>query len=161
LVEPITNAREAWGWEKKKEDESGTEKGVTMKWFTENIYNPLANIPPVFIDGFLYFLIAVFGASIGILSEDDAYKYINEFVLYHLKFWVKVGLAGATALKMFRSTSYSEHYDKTLKKEAEDKPAELLKKHQAAEEEAKLLAVRDAAKLAEVKAELKTDAPKI
>lgn len=129
-----------------------------MKWLHEHFYLPLANIPAVFIDGFLYFLIAVFGASIGILSEDDAYKYINEFLLYWLKFWSKVGLAGATALKMYRSTSYSEHQDEQAIQKEADAPAELLKKNQAAEEEAKLLAAKDAAKLAEVKAELKTDA---
>lgn len=131
-----------------------------MKWLNDNVYEPLAKIPAVFIDGFLYFLIAVFGASIGILSEDDAYKYINEFVLYWLKFWSKVGLAGATALKMYRSTSYSAHQEEKAKEKAADEPAELLKKQQADEQEAKVTAVKDAAKLAEVKAEVTEQVPK-
>lgn len=75
------------------------------------VQNYFVSIPAVFIDGFLYFLIAVFGAALGVLTEDDAYKYINEFLLYWLKFVCKIGLAGSTAIKMFRSTGFSQHQD--------------------------------------------------
>ena len=72
-----------------------------------------AGIKPVTIDGALYVLIALFGAALAELTSDDAYKYCSPYVLYYLKFATKLGLAGATALKMFRSTAYSEHLANT------------------------------------------------
>lgn len=73
------------------------------------IYNKMHNLPPVFIDGFLYFLIAVFGSIEAGMANDDAYKYMNAYVVFYIKFFSAIMLAGATAIKMFRSTTYSEH----------------------------------------------------
>jgi len=70
-----------------------------------------SKIKPVTIDGALYVLIALFGAMTATFSSDEAYKYVNP----HFKYWAQhvVGwaLAVVGSLKMFRSTSYSEHLD--------------------------------------------------
>lgn len=64
---------------------------------------------PVVIDGLLYVCIAMFLAMEATFSSDDAYKYVNS----HFIFWAKAFVgwlgAGAGALKMFRSTTYSDH----------------------------------------------------
>lgn len=70
-----------------------------------------SQIKPVTVDGALYVLIAVFGTCITVLNSDDAYKYFNPYVLYYSKAIGAILLAAVSALKMFRSTSYSEHLD--------------------------------------------------
>ena len=71
-----------------------------------------ASVSPTFIDGLLYVMIAVFGAGVASFTSEEAYKYINPYVLYWLTETSKWGLAAVTALKMFRSTSYAEHQEK-------------------------------------------------
>lgn len=78
-----------------------------------------SKVKPVIIDGALYILIAVFGAIEGIINQDDAYKYWNVNTLYWTKFLVIVALAATGALKMFRSTTYSEHLETKQKEENE------------------------------------------
>lgn len=78
-------------------------------------------IPDAYIDGALYFLIAVFGALLAGLTEDDAYKYIEAYTLYFLKMFSKVGLAGATAIKMYRSTGFADHKAKIEEEKTEPK----------------------------------------
>lgn len=68
-------------------------------------------LKPVVIDGFLYVVIAVCGFAEATLTSDDVYKYMNPFLVFYTKWIVGMIGAGATALKMFRSTSYSEHQD--------------------------------------------------
>jgi len=71
-----------------------------------------AGIPSVFIDGTLYALIAWLIFSQSYLGGDEAAKYISP----SWKFWINyiVGGLGAFfgAIKMFRSTSYSDHQQK-------------------------------------------------
>lgn len=64
---------------------------------------------PVIIDGVLYVCIVTFAFIQSYFTSDEAYKYINPYVLFWVKFGT--GLLGviAGALKMFRSTSYSDH----------------------------------------------------
>lgn len=71
--------------------------------------NYFGQVSPVFLDGFLYMLIAVFGAVQGHLSLDDASKWVNPQVLFWLKGGVLVCLTSVTAIKMYRSTSFAEH----------------------------------------------------
>lgn len=73
------------------------------------IQNYFAAIKPVTVDGFLYILIAVFGTVQGLMQSDETYKYMSPYVVFYIKFFSALLLAGATALKMFRSTSYSNH----------------------------------------------------
>lgn len=75
------------------------------------IYETLNSVPAVFIDGCLYFFISIQTAVSLSLNSEEAYKYVNPFVLYWLKNSVAWGLAGCGAIKMFRSTSYSDHQD--------------------------------------------------
>lgn len=77
----------------------------------------IITLKPVVIDGLLYVCIALFLAMEATFSSDDVYKYVNA----HFIFWAKalVGWMGAAAgaLKMFRSTTYSDHLanEKTTK----------------------------------------------
>lgn len=67
------------------------------------------SIPPVFTDGALYVSIAVFGFLLSQLGSEEALKYISAANLFWTKLIFGTFLAGFTALKMFRSTSYADH----------------------------------------------------
>jgi hypothetical protein len=64
---------------------------------------------PVFIDGTLYVVIAVCGFVATMIGSDESYNRFSEQALYWGKLVNGSLLAGATALKMFRSTAYSDH----------------------------------------------------
>jgi hypothetical protein len=66
-------------------------------------------ITPAQLDGALYIMIAVCGAVQTFFSSDEAYKYINAYLLFYIKCSAGIVLAGVGALKMFRSTTYSDH----------------------------------------------------
>lgn len=74
--------------------------------------NYFGQVPPVFLDGLLYMLIAVFGAVQGYLSLDDSAKWVDPQILFWLKGVVIVCLTSVTAIKMFRSTAFAEHQRK-------------------------------------------------
>lgn len=69
----------------------------------------LGSIPPVFLDGALYFMIAVDGAFLATLSSDEAVKYIGAALLFWIKMILSSLNAGLLAIRMFRSTSYADH----------------------------------------------------
>ena len=73
------------------------------------LQNYFTNIRPVTVDGALYVLIALFGFMQSTMASEEAYKYASPHVLYWSKFVVGSMLATVSALKMFRSTSYSDH----------------------------------------------------
>lgn len=62
----------------------------------------------VWIDGTLVVLIAIFIMVQTIFSSEEAYKYLNPYLLFWIKATVGVLGAGAGALKGFRSVIYSE-----------------------------------------------------
>lgn len=62
---------------------------------------------PVFFDGTIYVGIAIFGAIASALGSDDAAKYIDAVTLWYAKNVCTAAAAGLLALKMYRSTSYS------------------------------------------------------
>lgn len=64
---------------------------------------------PVFIDGTLYALMAMGTAAELALSNDDVYKYASPYFVFYSKSLTNIILAGATAVKGFRSKSYSEY----------------------------------------------------
>lgn len=86
----------------------------------------VSGIKPVHIDGMLWVGIAIFGAMQGMLTTDEAYKYVPPSVLFWMKFSVMCAVAGCGALKAFRSTSYAGHLQD--QKDAADpiKPSEEL-----------------------------------
>jgi hypothetical protein len=60
------------------------------------------------IDGLTYVGIALFAALTAALSTDDAYKYIDEARLFYLRSGTQCIGAVLLALKMFRSTTFSD-----------------------------------------------------
>lgn len=68
-----------------------------------------SGVKPVVIDGALYVLIAMFGTVEGIATSEEIYKYVNPYAVFFLKTATLIALSAVTALKMFRSTSYSDH----------------------------------------------------
>jgi hypothetical protein len=77
-----------------------------------------STISPVFLDGSLYFVIALVSACLAILGSEEAVKFVNPILLFWLKFTLGGINAGFLALKMFRSTAYSEHLkDKKIKED--------------------------------------------
>ena len=67
------------------------------------------SIPAMFIDGTIYFALAILTFLTTNLGTDEAAKYVSPAVL----FWLKTGLgavaSGLLAIKMFRSTAYADH----------------------------------------------------
>ena len=63
----------------------------------------------MWIDAVLYCCMGLFAFMSTYLSSDDAYKYVQPYVLFYAKFFVGCGAAVAGALKMFRSTSFADH----------------------------------------------------
>lgn len=72
----------------------------------------------VWVDGTLYVCIAVFLFLQGYFSSDESYKYVDPLALYWIKCAVGCGGAGAAALKMFRSTTFSDRKVEDESKEA-------------------------------------------
>lgn len=69
----------------------------------------VGNAKPVHVDGALYVMIALFGAALTALTNDDVYKYMSPYLVFYLKMFCSLALAVVTALKMFRSSSYAAH----------------------------------------------------
>ena len=67
------------------------------------------SIPPVFIDGLTYALIALFGALSSSFGSDEAKQFIKPVWIFGIKTFCASCGATLLAIKMFRSTSYSEH----------------------------------------------------
>lgn len=77
---------------------------------------------PVTVDGFLWVSIALFGCMQSMLTNDDAYKYVDARVLFWMKFIVACAAASAAALKAFRSTTYAQHLSDEPKPEPQPEP---------------------------------------
>lgn len=75
------------------------------------MYKYFGETPAVFIDGWLYVLIALFGALTAAFASDEAAKYLKPEALFWLRTMCGVNSAWLLALKMFRSTSYSQHQE--------------------------------------------------
>lgn len=69
----------------------------------------LMRFPPVVIDGALYVSIAAFTALQSSFGSDEAIAIMGAKTLFWIKTSLGTLLASCLALKMFRSTSYSEH----------------------------------------------------
>ncbi len=75
------------------------------------VANYFGSIQPVFIDGLLYALIAWFTFNQTYFGGDEAAKYITDVTKFWLNWGIGSGVVICTAIKMFRSTSYSEHQE--------------------------------------------------
>lgn len=68
-----------------------------------------ASIPPVFLDGCLYVMMAVTAVNAAMLASDNAAKFIAPFWLF-VGLWINGAIdAALLALKMYRSTSFADH----------------------------------------------------
>ena len=77
------------------------------------------------IDAVLYAGIGVFTALQLGLSDESAYKYVNPYILFWLK-WIIGGIsAGFLGLKTYRSTAFAKHMDEVHSDENKDKPAKI------------------------------------
>lgn len=75
----------------------------------KRFFQYFSGVKPVWIDGSIYVMMAVTSANAGMLSSDNAAKYISAETLFYL-LWVNIALDGALlALKMFRSTAFADH----------------------------------------------------
>ena len=90
---------------------------ITHKYFS--------TIPSVFIDGLLFVAIALFTSLSASVSSDEAAKYIDAQTLFWFKMFLSASAATVLALKMYRSTTFSEHQEvKKEEKKAEQKKEE-------------------------------------
>ena len=71
----------------------------------------MTTIRPVLFDGTIYVSIAMFGSMAAGLSSDDAAKYISAASLWYARNICTMIAAGLLALKMYRSTSYSNYVE--------------------------------------------------
>ena len=67
---------------------------------------------PVHVDALLYIGIAIFGYLATQLASDEAGKFCALWLLFYLKTANGTFLASCTALKLFRSNSYSDYLKK-------------------------------------------------
>jgi hypothetical protein len=88
--------------------------------------NYFISLKPVFIDGTLYVLIAIFQYLQTEFGSDDAEKFLAPMALFYIKLVVGPIAAALLALKMFRSTSFADH--KEEKKLIESGNTEMLNK---------------------------------
>lgn len=79
------------------------------------------SVSPVFMDGTLYILIALFGALTATFSSDEAAKYLEAETLFWVRTVCNVNSAWLLALKMFRSTAFAEHQAKVLEEKEQNK----------------------------------------
>ncbi len=80
-----------------------------MKTWLQRRIEGLIAIPAVVIDGTLYATWSALTALLAIFSGEESYKYINPYVLFWSKTILSTIVAGIGAVKMFRSTAYSDH----------------------------------------------------
>jgi len=69
----------------------------------------MKTISPVQLDGLLYAALGFFVFAQGYFSGDEAMKVVSPQVKFWVSFVIGSGAAVAGALKMYRSTSFSEH----------------------------------------------------
>lgn len=67
------------------------------------------------IDGLLYTMMGMWIAIQGVAQSEEIYRYCNPYMVFYGKSVVTVMLAGATALKTFRSRSYGDEQDEKKK----------------------------------------------
>lgn len=96
---------------------------MTWKWLTNCLDSAKTamTVPPVWIDGSLYVMMALTSFLGVTLSSDESYKYINPVFLYWLKMVIGGLDAMLLALKLFRSTTYGDHkQEQLIKKQPEN-----------------------------------------
>ena len=73
------------------------------------------------IDASLYVVIAVCGFIATMLGTDETFQMFGDSTLWYMKLVNGSLLAGATALKMFRSTAFADHKTEVAEEKEEHK----------------------------------------
>ncbi len=81
-----------------------------------------STIPPVFIDGLLYVMLAITAVNAGMLTSDAAKELMGKGLLFYAMWINSAADAGLLALKMFRSTAFADHQE--AKKRTDKPPTE-------------------------------------
>lgn len=86
---------------------------MSSRWITDLIDNlkALLKVPPVFVDGGLYAMSAVFIFLQTAFGNDEAAKYVHETMLFWMRVFTGAMAQFFLALKMFRSNSYAQHLE--------------------------------------------------
>lgn len=94
---------------------------VKRKWdIMPRIVKVWLSVPPVVIDGLVVFLVAsLTGISLSFTGE-EAYKYVNPYVLFWLKLSIGSLTSGLVALQSFRSKVFAEHIRNKNSKEQKE-----------------------------------------
>ena len=79
-----------------------------IRW-TYQYFTKLPPVPSAYIDGFLYVSIAFWGALGTSMGSDEAAKWVPDVWLFWIRTFCGVNSAWLLALKMFRSTAFSDH----------------------------------------------------
>lgn len=72
-----------------------------------------ASLSPVFVEGLLYASLAIFLFLQSYFGSDEAAKYVSPVALFWIKAVIGSLASACGAVKMFRSTTYSDHVNKT------------------------------------------------
>lgn len=67
-----------------------------------------SSLSPAVIDGTLYTSWTMLTALLGVMSSEEAYKYVDPWVLFYSKAIMTCIVAGVGALKAFRSSTYAD-----------------------------------------------------
>lgn len=81
-----------------------------MRRFLDRLIKLYSSIPPMMVDGAIYTCLQGLTFLSTAVSGEDAYKYINPYVLFWLKILFGEGATVLLALKTFRSKAYSEYH---------------------------------------------------
>lgn len=76
------------------------------------------SIPPIVFDGILVFLIGLLTGLSLAFTNDDAYKYVNPFILFWMKAIIGSLAMALVGVQSFRSKVFGEH-QKAVAAEAE------------------------------------------
>jgi hypothetical protein len=68
-----------------------------------------AAIPVMWVDALIVFLVAMLTTMATAFTSEEAYKYVNPFVLFWTKICVGSFASGLVALQSFRNRIYAEH----------------------------------------------------
>jgi hypothetical protein len=82
--------------------------------------NYFATVPPVFLDGLIYVLLSMTTTWMGIMSSESARQFVGVVWLFWINSFLVTANAGLLALKMFRSTSYSDHQNQKQKQQGKN-----------------------------------------
>lgn len=83
---------------------------IKKRWeLMPRIVRTWLSIPPVVIDGFIVFLVAMLTGIALVFTSEEAYKYVNPYVLFWLKLSIGSTTSGLVALQSFRSKVFADY----------------------------------------------------